>query len=108
MGARLLDSASAMTSPWGSARSWSRRPAGGKAQGASEPGRLSGAPSLPDSSFLVSHSPRRALARAFGTETLYTQDQAICWRAPMLDLLIVGGGINGCAIARDAAGRGLS
>ena len=26
----------------------------------------------------------------------------------MLDLLIVGGGINGCAIARDAAGRGLS
>ena len=24
------------------------------------------------------------------------------------DLLIVGGGINGCAIARDAAGRGLS
>ena len=28
--------------------------------------------------------------------------------APMFDLLIVGGGINGCAIARDAAGRGLS
>ena len=26
----------------------------------------------------------------------------------MFDLLIVGGGINGCAIARDAAGRGLS
>ena len=26
----------------------------------------------------------------------------------MLDLLIVGGGINGCAIARDAAGRGLT
>ena len=26
----------------------------------------------------------------------------------MLDLLIVGGGINGCAIARDAAGRGLN
>ena len=27
---------------------------------------------------------------------------------PLYDLLIVGGGINGCAIARDAAGRGLS
>ncbi len=26
----------------------------------------------------------------------------------MYDLLIIGGGINGCAIARDAAGRGLS
>jgi glycerol-3-phosphate dehydrogenase len=26
----------------------------------------------------------------------------------LFDLLIVGGGINGCAIARDAAGRGLS
>ena len=25
-----------------------------------------------------------------------------------LDLLIIGGGINGCGIARDAAGRGLS
>jgi glycerol-3-phosphate dehydrogenase len=25
-----------------------------------------------------------------------------------LDLLIVGGGVNGCGIARDAAGRGLS
>jgi len=24
------------------------------------------------------------------------------------DLLIIGGGINGCGIARDAAGRGLS
>ncbi|MBE3638346.1 glycerol-3-phosphate dehydrogenase [Mangrovicoccus algicola] len=27
---------------------------------------------------------------------------------PDLDLLIIGGGINGCGIARDAAGRGLS
>jgi glycerol-3-phosphate dehydrogenase len=27
---------------------------------------------------------------------------------PSIDLLIVGGGINGCGIARDAAGRGLS
>ncbi|MBV9619757.1 MAG: FAD-dependent oxidoreductase, partial [Gammaproteobacteria bacterium] len=26
---------------------------------------------------------------------------------PDCDLLIVGGGINGCGIARDAAGRGL-
>ena len=25
-----------------------------------------------------------------------------------VDLLIVGGGINGCGIARDAVGRGLS
>jgi glycerol-3-phosphate dehydrogenase len=28
--------------------------------------------------------------------------------APLTDLFIVGGGINGCAIARDAVGRGLS
>nr|MBP6816401.1 FAD-dependent oxidoreductase [Burkholderiaceae bacterium] len=28
--------------------------------------------------------------------------------APECDLLIVGGGINGASIARDAAGRGLS
>jgi len=28
--------------------------------------------------------------------------------APIYDLLIVGGGINGAGIARDAAGRGLS
>ena len=27
--------------------------------------------------------------------------------APMVDLLVIGGGINGCGIARDAAGRGL-
>ncbi len=27
---------------------------------------------------------------------------------PVLDLFVIGGGINGCAIARDAAGRGLS
>ena len=26
----------------------------------------------------------------------------------MRDLLIIGGGVNGCGIARDAAGRGLS
>src|SRR4051812_27767802 len=26
----------------------------------------------------------------------------------MIDLLVIGGGINGCGIARDAAGRGLS
>ncbi|MCA3266092.1 MAG: FAD-dependent oxidoreductase, partial [Azospirillum sp.] len=27
--------------------------------------------------------------------------------SPVYDLLIVGGGVNGCGIARDAAGRGL-
>ena len=26
----------------------------------------------------------------------------------LTDLLIIGGGVNGCGIARDAAGRGLS
>ena len=30
------------------------------------------------------------------------------WRGPSYDLAIIGGGINGCGIARDAAGRGLS
>ena len=29
-------------------------------------------------------------------------------RPEMVDLFIIGGGINGCGIARDAAGRGLS
>jgi len=28
--------------------------------------------------------------------------------APSFDLAVIGGGVNGCAIARDAAGRGLS
>ena len=28
--------------------------------------------------------------------------------APPFDILIIGGGINGCGIARDAAGRGYS
>ncbi|KUP92012.1 glycerol-3-phosphate dehydrogenase [Tritonibacter horizontis] len=28
--------------------------------------------------------------------------------SPMTDLFVIGGGINGCGIARDAAGRGLS
>ena len=28
--------------------------------------------------------------------------------ADVYDLLIIGGGINGCGIARDAAGRGMS
>lgn len=29
-------------------------------------------------------------------------------RGPVVDLLVIGGGANGCGIARDAAGRGLS
>lgn len=29
------------------------------------------------------------------------------WSKPVYDLVVVGGGINGCGIARDAAGRGL-
>ncbi|MFN4058648.1 MAG: glycerol-3-phosphate dehydrogenase [Roseinatronobacter sp.] len=29
-------------------------------------------------------------------------------REPLVDLLVIGGGINGCGIARDAVGRGLS
>ena len=28
--------------------------------------------------------------------------------SPLYDLAIIGGGVNGCGIARDAAGRGLS
>ena len=28
--------------------------------------------------------------------------------AGIVDLFVIGGGINGCGIARDAAGRGLS
>ena len=27
---------------------------------------------------------------------------------PTFDVFIIGGGVNGCGIARDAAGRGLS
>ena len=29
-------------------------------------------------------------------------------KVPVYDLLVIGGGINGTAVARDAAGRGLS
>ena len=32
-----------------------------------------------------------------------SSDQPLC-----IDLFIIGGGVNGCGIARDAAGRGLS
>ena len=28
--------------------------------------------------------------------------------APVFDIAIIGGGVNGCGIARDAAGRGAS
>ena len=28
--------------------------------------------------------------------------------APLFDVLVIGGGINGCGVARDAAGRGYS
>ncbi|WP_135506320.1 glycerol-3-phosphate dehydrogenase [Roseovarius aestuariivivens] len=37
-----------------------------------------------------------------GTLTAHTDQTDIC------DLFVIGGGINGCGIARDAAGRGLS
>ena len=40
---------------------------------------------------------RETLAVSQGAET-----------GPLYDLMIIGGGINGCGIARDAAGRGLS
>jgi len=35
-------------------------------------------------------------------------DVSIALRPDMVDLFIIGGGINGCGIARDATGRGLS
>ena len=33
---------------------------------------------------------------------------AATWGTRLFDLAIIGGGVNGCGIARDAAGRGLS
>jgi glycerol-3-phosphate dehydrogenase len=41
------------------------------------------------------------------TEAQSTQGQPVAQQSPF-DLLVVGGGINGAGIARDAAGRGLS
>ena len=37
-----------------------------------------------------------------------TQEHGLRENGPIYDLLIIGGGINGAGIARDAAGRGLS
>lgn len=37
-----------------------------------------------------------------------TQGAAQAAQHPPFDLIVIGGGINGCGIARDAAGRGLS
>lgn len=40
-----------------------------------------------------------------------TQVEDLCWGdfvKPDFDLLVIGGGVNGCGIARDASGRGLS
>ena len=44
----------------------------------------------------------RGLWQGFGRIQEVSDDAKVC------DLLVIGGGINGCGIARDAAGRGLS
>jgi glycerol-3-phosphate dehydrogenase len=41
-------------------------------------------------------------------EMSVAHDEAPAWGTSPVDLLVVGGGINGVGIARDAAGRGLS
>jgi len=57
--------------------------------------------------------PDNALAnQTLNTKTLVdsersTMPQDIQTENPTFDLFIIGGGINGCGIARDAAGRGL-
>lgn len=62
------------------------------------------------------HSPF-SLAFAFGCDLFESESEIakVNWRAPgkrlldrIFDLAIIGGGINGCGIARDAAGRGNS
>jgi glycerol-3-phosphate dehydrogenase len=48
----------------------------------------------------------RVLRQSFPTRV-----EDLCWGdlvGPDYDLLVIGGGINGCGIARDASGRGLS
>src|SRR6185295_1890289 len=50
------------------------------------------------------------LARGARPHRLQDVDMSAADPAPLseVDLLIIGGGVNGCGIARDAAGRGLS
>ena len=43
-----------------------------------------------------------------GTQTKKNEGEARIDTIPTYDICIVGGGVNGCGIARDAAGRGLS
>ncbi|TNJ41852.1 glycerol-3-phosphate dehydrogenase [Phaeobacter sp. B1627] len=42
------------------------------------------------------------------TDTAQTPARTSAETVPITDLFVIGGGINGCGIARDAAGRGLS
>src|SRR3712207_9264672 len=45
------------------------------------------------------------MKQGFGKRSVSASTTA---REGVRDLLVVGGGVNGCGIARDAAGRGLS
>ena len=52
--------------------------------------------------------PERPVGAVVGGAKVSTKIELLENLVSRLDLLIIGGGINGCGIARDAAGRGLS
>ena len=56
-----------------------------------------------NSDFIAQSLAHQSVARDHGEETV-RQETA----SDIVDMFVIGGGINGCGIARDAAGRGLS
>jgi len=50
----------------------------------------------------------RDVVQKDGKETWIAMKQTTSSQTEIVDLFVIGGGINGCGIARDAAGRGLS
>src|SRR2546430_8065372 len=54
---------------------------------------------------MLRRPPRSAL---FPYTTLFRSGAGESVTSPIYDLAVIGGGINGCGIARDATGRGLS
>ena len=61
---------------------------------------------------LIGKNAKKIVDRDAGVRTFGVGSGGLCMASPdqpnVADLFIIGGGINGCGIARDAVGRGLS
>jgi heterodisulfide reductase subunit A-like polyferredoxin len=63
-------------------------------------------PLAPKRTFSFALPPENAIQRAGTKEN--ARDSTMATEDRTYDLFVIGGGINGCGIARDATGRGLS